>query len=114
MRDHYKRFHLWIKRKRDAKPKRTTVSIHSIVADLLALKLNQKLETPEATRAITKWLDKSLSTWQAYDPELPISQQASFLAIQAIADPKLLKKLNEEFELGKIVIHERMSAKPTM
>lgn len=94
MPDHqYLRFHVWI-RKNNKLPLRTTVSLSPIISDLLALKLSQNPGPgSETASVITKWLDKTLSTWPAYDLELPISRQANYLAVQVIADPKLLKKV---------------------
>ena len=84
----YPRFHVTIQ------SRRTTVSLDPIVADLLAVALDQTPGSVAAHTAIRVWLDKSLSEWVAFDPELPVSRQATRLALRRIADPALLHFLD--------------------
>ena len=91
MSDQFQRYHLTLTR--DRKPRRTTVSLDKFLSDLLAVSLGQSPATPAAHRAVREWLDKSLSEWIAFDPELPVSRQAALLALRQVAQPALLAKL---------------------
>ena len=84
----YPRFHITLR------GRRTTLSLDPIVADLLAIALEHTPGSPAAHTAIRIWLDKSLAEWMAFDPELPVSRQATALAIRRIADPALLAALD--------------------
>ena len=88
----YPRFHITQRRTSKA-DRRTTVSLDPIVADLLAVALGHTPGSVAAHTAIRIWLDKSLSEWMAFDPHLPVSGQATALAIRRIADPALLAAL---------------------
>jgi hypothetical protein len=74
---------------------RTTISLDKIVSDLLSVALGQLPGSQEAHGAVRRWLDKSLSEWTAFDVYLPVSRQATYLAVQRIADPDLMDRLNE-------------------
>ena len=93
MRDQFRRYHLVLTRNRQSF--RTTVSLDKYLADLLAVSLGETPETLSAHKAVRHWLDKSLSEWPAFDPELPVSRQASYLALQRIARPELVTKLDD-------------------
>ena len=84
----YPRFHVTVR------GRRTTVSLDPIVVDLLAIALEQTPGSADAHSAIRLWLDNSLAEWVAFDPELPVSRQATFLAVRRIADPVLLHFLD--------------------
>lgn len=88
---HFVRYHIRITKNRQER--RTTISLDRIVSDLLAVALDQEPGNREAHSAVRAWLDNSLSEWTAFDPLLPVSQQATYLAIQRIADPTLLARL---------------------
>jgi hypothetical protein len=85
------RFHITLTRQ--GLDQRTTLSLDAIVADLLAVALGEQPGSPEAHTAVRLWLDKELSSWAAFDPELPVSRQATLLAIRRIANPTLLAAL---------------------
>lgn len=89
---HFTRYHIRITK--SGQDKRTTISLDKIASDLLAVALDKEPESREAHTAVREWLDNSLSEWVAFDPLLPVSQQATYLAIQRIADPALLAKLH--------------------
>jgi hypothetical protein len=89
----YRRFHLTVRRY-GKDPIRTTLSLDPILADLLAVSLNETPRTRAAHTAVRDWMDKSLSEWPAFDPELPLSRQALTLALRRVADPHLVKVLD--------------------
>lgn len=93
MPDQFKRYHLTLTRNR--KTFRTTISLDKYLADLLAVSLDERPDTPAAHTAARAWLDKSLSEWPAFDPELPVSRQAALLALRRVANPSLLAKLDK-------------------
>lgn len=92
MPDYFRRYHLTLIR--NGTSCRTTVSLDKHLADLLAVSLGERPDIPAAHTAIREWMDKSLSAWAAFDPELPVSRQAALLALRRVADPKLLAKLD--------------------
>ena len=87
------RYH--IEFKRGDKTIRTTISLDKVISDLLALALNEKPGTRYAHSAVRQWLDKNISEWSAFDAWLPVSRQATYLAVQRIADPALVQRLNQ-------------------
>lgn len=91
---HYARFHLNINRR--GQTIRTTASIDAFLFDLLAVSLGQAPRTREAHTAVRQWLDKSLSEWMAFDPELPVSRQAGYLALRRVADPALIQAMEPD------------------
>lgn len=86
------RYHIEITR--NGKTIRTTISLDKIVSRLLAVSLDETPGTRTAHTAVRLWLDKSLSEWSAFDAWLPVSRQATQLAILHIANPALVTKLD--------------------
>jgi hypothetical protein len=93
----YRRFHLTVTR--HGETLRTTVSLEPLVADLLAVSLGETPRTRAAHTAVRAWLDKSLSGWLPFDPALPLSRQAAYLALRRVAEPRWITAL-DHFEVG--------------
>jgi len=73
------------------------------LSELLAVRLDQQPGTTAAHTAIRQWLDNSLSNWLAFDPELPISRQAQYKALQAVADPALINRMDNRLSKAEAI-----------
>lgn len=85
------RFHITINEHR------TSFSLDKYLADLLAIKLGCEPQTQTAHSAARKYLTAQLNDDVAFDPELPIFQQARRKAIKAIADEALVEQYTDWF-----------------
>jgi hypothetical protein len=70
--------------------KRTTITMDITLSRLLAASLatNGVMAGHGSVRA---WLDNALSTWAAFDSLLPVSRQATHLALLQVARPELVE-----------------------
>lgn len=66
---------------------RTTVNLNETLASLLAASLGRD-GTPADHSTVRGWVDNQLSTWAAFDPLLPLTQQVTHLALLQIARPE--------------------------
>lgn len=70
--------------------KRTTVSLHPVLSQLLAFKLQQQPDTPQAHKAVRQWLQET--TERATDHQTGrLSQWLQGQAVLHISDTKLSK-----------------------
>ena len=78
-------FHVWLGKKR------TTVSLHEVLCGLLAAKLGEIPETPEAHTAVREWLQDTLD--ESKDPgRFRVSQWLQGEVALCIADTKISKR----------------------
>ena len=76
---------------------RTTVSVDTILSNMLAIKLGQEPETPDGRRAVREWLQARLPDKVGNGRAIGkrASQNAQALIIEAIADNKVSERYNE-------------------
>ena len=73
--------------------KRTTITVDTILSEMMAIYLHQKPGTEEAHRAVRLWLqDILVSHLGNYEGRNDASQYARRHLIEAIADSKISKK----------------------
>lgn len=73
--------------------KRTTITVDSILSEMMAIKLNQTPDTEDAYRAVRLWLQDTLvSKLGDYEGRNDASQYARKYLIEAIADRKISKE----------------------
>jgi len=77
------------------KGRRTTITVDSIISQLLAVKLGLLPDAPEAHTVVRDWLEATLH--DKLGENVPggnrISQYARVYAIEALADKKLMKQV---------------------
>lgn len=81
--------------------KRTTISVDTILSEMMAIKLKKIPGTDEAHRAVRLWLQDALvSTLGNYEGRNDASQWARQYLIRAITDSKISRKWEDwKFEL---------------
>ena len=76
------------------KGRRTTITVDSIISELLAVKLEMLPDAPEAHAQVRDWLEVTLHDKDKLGENVPggsrISQYARVYAIEALADPQPL------------------------
>ena len=75
--------------------RRTTITVDSIISELLAVKLGMLPDDPDTHSTVRDWLEKTLH--DKLGENVPggnrISQYARFYAIEALANKKLMDKV---------------------
>ncbi len=89
------RYHIWFGKKR------TTITVDTILSEMMAIKLGGLPGTKEAHRAVRLWLQDTLvSTLGNYEGRNDASQWARQYLIRAISDSKISKKWEDwKYEL---------------
>ena len=73
--------------------KRTTITVDTILSEMMAIHLHQKPGTEEANRAVRLWLQDTLVSYLGdFEGRNDASQHARRHLIEAIADSKISKK----------------------
>jgi hypothetical protein len=70
--------------------KRTTITMDITLSRLLAASLATD-GVMAGHSSVRAWLDNALSTWAAFDSLLPVSRQATHLALLQVARPELVE-----------------------
>lgn len=83
----YRRFHVFVKDGRGKR--RTTISIEPYLADMMALKLGEKMDTEEGHAAVRAWIQAEQDEQNANYPCTTIIKEHIFFEI---ADHTLAKK----------------------
>ena len=83
--------------------KRTTITVDTILSEMMAIHLRQKPGTEEAHRAVRLWLQDTLvSNLGSYEGRNNASQYARRYLIEAIADNEISKKwVNWKYEFDE-------------
>lgn len=89
MAERYTRFHINVMTTGKKPPRRTTISVETLVAELFALRLGFELESPEGHRAIREWLQEKQDEQKMDYADSGLLKRAMLLEV---VDQKLLNK----------------------